>query len=285
MSNEQGQTNSIYLQGSSRPIHPEPQSSLTMTAASNGSSNEAARIEASMECKICHAAASMNCHKCKEVWVCSKKCRTLHSIHCLEDAMPIVTGETLGQKPTAAWRERNRALEMLLDVTFRRARPTWERTYIDYARLDNRDMESLANLTLVEFKESLKEEIAAAWSRTMPRDAPRAFDVFMVNWQVYSQGGKLAVYRPGPETGRDHDLTWYDEDDNLLPNGKVETNGRRVASLSTCKSGVSVSDWSDYVLFFSPSCAFFSSSNSRKPDDGSRLLFSSLECDETRKAF
>lgn len=194
-------------------------------------------VSVERECIVCCAEADRLCSLCDVVWFCSNECGQKHWIEARHNnrglpslkVVPEHSKDANGLNKLSGMTALNEnAIDILTDIAFGRASPNCaSENRINYKSLSRADLYELANLTQIEFLESLKGAINEDRGRSR-RDSPHAFDVFLMDIGSYRQGGDLAVCRPEPGGG---DLVWFNKDGNFLRFDEVKWE-RRVASLS-----------------------------------------------------
>jgi hypothetical protein len=192
-------------------------------------------VSVERECIVCLAEAGRLCSLCDTVWFCSDECGQKHWIEARHNnrglpSMEMIAEISQGSSEVPALSNLSvSAIDILTEITFRRVRPNYspEKRKIKYGSLSRADLLELANMTQIEFLESLRGGINEEKS-TSRHERPHAFDVFLINTGFSSWGGELAVCRP--EHG-DGDLAWFNKDGDFLHLDEIKYD-RRVASLS-----------------------------------------------------
>jgi hypothetical protein len=163
------------------------------------------------DCSICGASAkTTKCGFCERAWFCSEECRQNH-------------WNEAGHVPVSS----KNSTEILIDVTFDRKNLDLFNAFtpeISFESLSVKDLCTLAHLSLLEYRESLRSGIDGARERA--KDTPHAYDVFLVGKGLTKE---LVICEPGQ--GADGDMEWRNEMDNRMPLDEYDYQCR-VASLS-----------------------------------------------------
>lgn len=188
-------------------------------------------------CVVCFAKANQQCLGCVSVWYCSDSCERTHGFQAghlklskdTRGTGAIKSPEGRNNFASEGPNPANFAIETLIDVVFGRMKTECSETPLDYRVIHHSDLDELANMVALEFSKSISDALKDVDVSRAYKDTPNVFDVFLMDSSIYEQGGKLAVYVPLSDYGRD--LVWRDREGNCLSMDEVPYK-RRVASLS-----------------------------------------------------
>ena len=187
------------------------------------------------------------CKLCDDVWLCSKKCESKHWKHCYktrwastDPACPLVATTST---PTESGRSSGGMLEPvkekyvvvdtditfndnddlardilegLVDIVFGRKTPScFGLGDIDWRCLRRVDLDTMAEMVLVEFFCSLRKGLKECKGRRGAVDTPHVYDVFAMKPRLQRGNIDLATYLPVDSLN--NLLMWRDENGNTFP--------------------------------------------------------------------